>query len=412
MAVKQKVVECVAPSEEARLQMLLRALQDISAQDGLRDKLCAQIVLSLATVPIPSDPANYMKFIDDIKKVQSILSKKCSDQKYIFIALKVLYDEISDLSKEVSPVVSIVLQLIDESDIPNAVKYILNAGYPEQNIERALCVLCMWLSKCMLVDNLGPLVLAFMKGLEAEQHFDILVDVTLSTIESLFKLTVLPTIRKSVGPVVLYMLARNQQNPQVFHKIVPHAPTVCKHLDQEKSESSLRYLQEIVNLSIALMEHFPGYPELYEPLNKALQPYCPNDNYKKSLSCKSWDDGSSTLISNRHTSGKVGLSNLGNTCYMNSVLQALFMTKVFRNEVLIYNKEMLPLFSKLQVLFVLLQHSNRFSLSPSDILVSSRPPGFVLGHQHDSSEFLGYLLDTLHEQEKNSSASSSSTKGN
>lgn len=410
MAVKQKVVECVAPSEEARLQIILRALQDVSAEHGLRDKLCAHIVTSLGTVPIPSDPTSYMRFIDDIKKVQNILSKQCSDQKFIFIALKALYDEISDPSKEVSPAVSIVLQLIDESEIPNAVKYILNAGYPEQNIERALYVLCVWLSKCMLVDNLGPLVLAFMKGLEAEHHYDILVDVTLSTVESLFKLTMLPTIRKNVGPVVLYMLARNQQSPQVFHKIVPHAAMVCKYLDQEKTESSLMYLQEIVNLCMALMEHFTGYPELYEPLNQALQPYYPNDNYKQSLHCKSWDDSLGTLVSDRHTSGKVGLTNLGNTCYMNSVIQALFMTKVFRNEILLYNKEMLPLFSKLQVLFTVLQHSKRYSLSPSDILALSRPPGFVLGHQHDSSEFLGYLLDTLHEQEKNS-PSSSSTKG-
>lgn len=411
MAVKQKVVECVTPTEEARLQIILRALQDISAQDGFRDKLCAQIVMSLGTVPIPSDPTSYMKFIDDIKKVQCILAKECSDQKYIFIALKALYDEISDPCKEVSPAVSIVLQLIDENDIPNAVKYILNAGYPDQNIERALYVLCMWLSKCMLVDNLGPLVLAFMKGLEAEHHYEILVEVTLSTIESLFKLIVLPKIRKSVGPVVLYMLTKNQQNPFVFHKIVPHAPTVCKHLDQEKSDSSLVYLREIVNLCIALMELFPGYPERYDSLNQALQPYIPNDNYKQSLLCKSWDNVTKNMPPNRHTTGKVGLNNLGNTCYMNSVLQALFMTKVFRNEVLLYDKNMLPLFSKLQDLFVLLQHSKRLSLSPSDILVLSRPPGFVLGHQHDSSEFLGYLLDTLHEQEKNV-ASSSSVKGN
>lgn len=236
----------------------------------------------------------------------------------------------------------------------------------------------------------------------------------MSTIEYLFKLTVLPNVRKSVAPVVLYMLSKNQQDPKVFHKIVPHASTVCKHLDQEKSESSLMFLQELVNLCMALMEHFPKYPELYDNLNQALQPYYPNDNYKQRLHCKSWDDGTNALIPYRHTSGKVGLNNLGNTCYMNSVLQALFMTKVFRNEVLLYNKGMLPLFSKLQALFVLLQYSKRYSLYPKDILVLSRPPGFVVGHQHDSSEFLGYLLDTLHEQEKTvaSSPSSSVTRGN
>lgn len=76
------------------------------------------------------------------------------------------------------------------------------------------------------------------------------------------------------------------------------------------------------------------------------------------------------------------------------------MTKTFRNELLLYHQEA-TLLTMMQALFALLQHSKRSSLSPTDILNLSRPPGFVPGHQHDSSEFLGYLLDTLHEQEKN-----------
>lgn len=76
------------------------------------------------------------------------------------------------------------------------------------------------------------------------------------------------------------------------------------------------------------------------------------------------------------------------------------MTKMFRNDLLTSNHDGVPLLSKLQVLFALLQHSRKASLSPSDILSLARPPGFQPGHQHDSSEFLGYLLDVLHEQEK------------
>lgn len=215
MAVKQKVVERVDPSNEARLQIILRALQDISAQNGIHDKLWVHVVISLGTVPVPTDSASYKKFIEDIKSVQSILAKECSNQKQVFAALKALYDEISSPNKQLSPAMSIVLQLIDEDDIPNAVKYILNTGYPEQSLERALHTLCLWLTKWLWTDNLGPLVLAFMKGLEAEQHYDILMDVTLANIEALFRLIILPISRKSVGPVVLYMLSRVQHSPQV-----------------------------------------------------------------------------------------------------------------------------------------------------------------------------------------------------
>lgn len=49
----------------------------------------------------------------------------------------------------------------------------------------------------------------------------------------------------------------------------------------------------------------------------------------------------------------------------------------------------------------LLLHSKRPSLNPQAVLNSARPPGFKPGHQQDSSEFLGHLLDALHEQEKN-----------
>lgn len=291
-----------------------------------------------------------------------------------------------------------------------AVKFILDAGYPEQNLERALHTLCTWLSKWTWTDNLGPLVLAFMKGLEQEQYYDILVEVTLATIEPLFKLLILSASRRNVFPVVHHMLTRMQRSSEAFHKIVPHAPKIIKILT--KDELSQPYLLKLVNLFTALMDHFVGHDELYEPLRRALTSVRISINLPTPLNCQGWSSNGPLTLMVRSAQDKVGLYNLGNTCYMNSVLQALYMTKTFRNMVLCHQGVGLPaLFSKLQVLFALLEHSNKMCLSPGDILTLLRPPGFLMGQQHDSSEFLGYLLDTLHEQEKSVSGGSGDAAG-
>ncbi|KAI4471387.1 ubiquitin carboxyl-terminal hydrolase [Holotrichia oblita] len=82
--------------------------------------------------------------------------------------------------------------------------------------------------------------------------------------------------------------------------------TSCK----ENTESSQYYLHKFVNLFMALMEHFPGHPGLYDDLKTTLEQYQPEENYKQSLNCKSWLDMNNCMLTIRSSTGKVGASSV------------------------------------------------------------------------------------------------------
>ena len=106
-------------------------------------------------------------------------------------------------------------------------------------------------------------------------------------------------------------------------------------------------------------------------------------------------------VTSRSETGFVGLINLGNTCYMNSVLQALFLTSAFTDNLLFANHmKSSRCGSRLQTALAFLRLTQRSIYSPSELLKAARPPWFEAGRQQDCSEFLRFLLDSLHEQEK------------
>ena len=109
-------------------------------------------------------------------------------------------------------------------------------------------------------------------------------------------------------------------------------------------------------------------------------------------------------------SGKKGLSNLGNTCYMNSILQCLSHLQVFHptNEVLLkecqkyQGKESFKLMNEWNELVNELWSDDCNTVNPREFLkcflleVRQKDKYFHGFHQNDIDEFLTILMEFLH----------------
>lgn len=99
-----------------------------------------------------------------------------------------------------------------------------------------------------------------------------------------------------------------------------------------------------------------------------------------------------------------GLNNIGNTCYLNTGLQMLLQNKELHQLVLKHSKDS----DKLKTIanfYEEYHNSSSGSLNPSNIkmIVEERQNMFQGFNQHDSSEFVIYLLDIINDEIKDSS---------
>ncbi|KAL5010194.1 hypothetical protein ScPMuIL_012499 [Solemya velum] len=122
-------------------------------------------------------------------------------------------------------------------------------------------------------------------------------------------------------------------------------------------------------------------------------------------SCSSEYNYSSALM--RSETDYVGLVNQAMTCYLNSLVQTLFMTPEFRNAIYrwefdgIEEEKAKSIPYQLQKLFLLLQTSKRRAVETTDLTQSFGWDSSEVWHQHDVQELCRVMFDALEVKWKN-----------
>ncbi|XP_057582868.1 ubiquitin carboxyl-terminal hydrolase 38 [Hippopotamus amphibius kiboko] len=411
--VLRMVCERPEPQLCARLSDLLTDFVQCIPKGKLSITFCQQLVRTIGHFQCMSTQEKELReYVSQVTKVSNLLQNIWkAEPSTLLPSLQEVFASISstDASFEPSVALASLVQHIPLQMITVLIRSLTtDPNVKDASMTQALCRMIDWLS-WPLAQHVDIWVIALLKGLAAVQKFTILIDVTLLKIELVFNRLWFPLVRPGALAVLSHMLLSFQHSPEAFHLIVPHVVNLVHSFKSDGLPSSTAFLVQLTELIHCMMYHYSGFPDLYEPILEAIKdfPKPSEEKIKLILSQSAWTSQSNSLasclsrLSGKSETGKTGLINLGNTCYMNSVIQALFMATDFRRQVLSLNLNGCnSLMKKLQHLFAFLAHTQREAYAPRIFFEASRPPWFTPRSQQDCSEYLRFLLDRLHEEER------------
>lgn len=411
--VLRMVCERPEPVLCARLSTLLSDFVQCIPRDKSGVLFCQQLVRTISYFHCFANQERELReYVGQVTKVSTLLQNIWKTEPATLLpSLQEVFAIISSTDPSFDP--SIALASLVQHIPVQMITVLIKSLTTDQNVRdasmtKALCRMIDWLS-WPLAHHVDTWVIALLKGLAAVQKFTILIDVTLLKIELVFSRLWYPIVRQGALAVLSHMLLSFQHSPEAFHLVVPHVVHLVQSLRTDGLPTSKAFLLQFTELIHCMMYQYSGFPDLYDHILEAVKdlPKPAEEKIKLVLNQSAWTSQSNSFASGlqrqagKSETGKTGLVNLGNTCYMNSIIQTLFMATDFRRHVLSLNLNgSNTLMKKLQLLFAFLAHTQRAAYAPRNFLEASRPPWFNMGSQQDCSEYLRFLLDRLHEEEK------------
>uniref|UniRef100_A0A8D0CVU4 Ubiquitin carboxyl-terminal hydrolase n=1 Tax=Sander lucioperca TaxID=283035 RepID=A0A8D0CVU4_SANLU len=411
--VLRMVCERPEPALCAHLSTLLSDFVQCIPRDKSGVLFCQQLVRTISYFHcFVSQERELREYVGQVTKVSTLLQNIWkADPATLLPSLQEVFAIISSTDPSFDPSISLasLVQHIPVQMITVLIKSLTtDHNVKDASMTKALCRMIDWLS-WPLAQHVDTWVIALLKGLAAVQKFTILIDVTLLKIELVFSRLWYPIVRQGALAVLSHMLLSFQHSPEAFHLVVPHVVHLVQSLRTDGLHTSKAFLLQFTELIHCMMYQYSGFPDLYDHILEAIKdlPKPGEDKIKLVLNQSAWTSQSNSFASGplrqvgKSETGKTGLVNLGNTCFMNSIIQTLFMATDFRRHVLsLHINGSNTLMKKLQLLFAFLAHTQRAAYAPKNFLEASRPPWFNAGSQQDCSEYLRFLLDRLHEEEK------------
>ena len=162
-------------------------------------------------------------------------------------------------------------------------------------------------------------------------------------------------------------------------------PPICKH--PETRRCAFEVVLELSKIS----------PEFLESTIRELDKFHEEPDWR-GMRRTEW--AISAVSKEKSQAGLVGIKNLGCTCYMNSLLQQLFMLSTFRNAILATDTEAHEdnLLYQLQYLFASLQCSDKQYINPKAFASTIKDfdgNAINVNEQMDVDEFFNYFMDKL-----------------